>query len=204
MADFPSPFNYLHNFGITSAELREVGVENSIHFFLVIFARLFSAFSFLPCDAESCGRFSLLTSQIMPLPNLHPLRAEDVIRSHMMEIEIRQRPIKRVICFLSASPSLPIAGSQKSNMKFQLTLSNEFHLSTPRLENNFRLFICVDVFRLFCISFCRELDRKRENHLHSLQHLNRLRNPLEQLRERLLVVFEGDRLDLAHANGETL
>jgi hypothetical protein len=33
----------------------------------------------------------------MPLPNLHALRTEDIIRRHEMKVEIRNSVVKRVV-----------------------------------------------------------------------------------------------------------
>jgi hypothetical protein len=38
----------------------------------------------------------------MLLSNLHPLRTKNIVRSHMMEVEVWERPVERVLCFLSA------------------------------------------------------------------------------------------------------
>lgn len=45
--------------------------------------------------------FPLRVAQIILLPNLHSLRAENIIRSHKVKVEVRDRPVKRISCFSS-------------------------------------------------------------------------------------------------------
>jgi len=76
--------------------------------------------------------FPLRVAQIILLPNLHSLRAENIIRSHKVKVEVRDRPVKRISYFSSAS-YFPISyscvccplNSLLSISSFELTLEIE-------------------------------------------------------------------------------
>jgi hypothetical protein len=174
---------------------------------------------------SSPNKFSptLIPSQIIRLPDRHALRTKNIIRSHKMEVEIRDRPIQRIVCsFLVSflfSPRLFIlpdpTSSRTSKKKIgKRTLSRELHLSRPSLKHNLLILVLINILFLHLVSPSllvpppptshKSNFKRTRTHLHTLQKLNRLRNPLEQLLKRLLVILKRHRLNFSNTDREAL
>lgn len=135
----------------------------------------FSSFSSSPHPLTSSTYFHLSTAaQIILLPNLHTLRAENIIRSHKVKVEVRDRPVKRISYFSSAF-NFPIlnflhllppqfysldpiiwihlsrsSGTSQNTAKgeYRLTLCREFQFTRPSLEGDFWVLVRIDILLL--------------------------------------------------------
>jgi len=93
-----SYLNFKHISSLSRLKILQVNPFQS-HAFLLSFLSthpvLLQCISFSPPHKFSP---TLVPSQIIRLPDRHALRTKNIIRSHKMEVEIRDRPIQRIVC----------------------------------------------------------------------------------------------------------
>jgi hypothetical protein len=149
----------------------------------------------------------LLTSQIMPLPNLHALRTKNIIRSHEMEVEVREREVEHVACFRQHPSFSLLPKPRNQDAKGDLLFPVNFCSPPPVFSTtsassyllNSSAYSHVSPNPLF-FPLNTPHKRNRGTHINTLQKLNSLCNPLLQLRESLLVILKRDWFHLPDAD----